>query len=71
MIKKKKVKKTEVKPENTDFVLDEKELEKVSGGAGQVCTEVGIGNPICTKTGMSERCSEVGVCLPDCTKAGV
>jgi bacteriocin-like protein len=58
-----------IDPEKIDFSLSEKELENISGGTN--CGEIGLGNPNCTKTGISSGCTEIGLLNPDCTKAGV
>jgi bacteriocin-like protein len=61
-----------VKPGKDDFTLDEKELEKVSGGRNPDCPEIGSGLPGGTKNGIpSPDCSEIGVVGWNCTKAGL
>jgi hypothetical protein len=58
-----------IDPKKVDFSLDEKELENISGGAN--CTEIGLGNPHCSTTGIQSGCTEIGLLNPDCTKAGI
>jgi len=38
--------------EKIDFTLDEKELEDISGGAAEGCTELGFLGSGCTKNGL-------------------
>jgi lactobin A/cerein 7B family class IIb bacteriocin len=57
--------------EKVDFTLQDKELEDVSGGAGPICTEIGVLNPNCTSAGFGSGCSEIGLILENCTNLGV
>ncbi len=60
-----------IDPGKIDFTINEEELKNVSG-AGQVCGEIGLESPDCTKTGPPSGCSEIGVLGPPfCAKAGV
>ena len=68
---KKKTKKEKEDLKKEDFILDEKELDKVSGGSESACGEIGFGNPNCTKTGNSSTCTEIGVMNLNCTRPGV
>ncbi|MEI6455681.1 MAG: hypothetical protein WCO93_05280 [bacterium] len=70
MKSKKTVKKPANKPKKEDFILNEKELEKVAGGVIPNCGDIGMGGSACTKTGMGSGCTEIGVFGENCTKAG-
>ena len=61
-----------IDPEQTEFTLEEKELEKVAGGASGICGEIGVVGWNCTSTGVSSGCSEIGANQgSDCTKNGL
>jgi len=42
---------TGIDPEKVDFILDEKELEDISGGIPANCGEIGLAMGQCTGTG--------------------